>query len=57
MLAVLSGVQALLFDVFGTVVDWHGHITHELAERAPAESTSYTDESCSFYLLQTFKYH
>ncbi|CAK5276366.1 unnamed protein product [Mycena citricolor] len=26
----LHGVQALLFDVFGTVVDWHGSVTAEL---------------------------
>ncbi|KAF7314029.1 Haloacid type II [Mycena chlorophos] len=26
----LPGVQALLFDVFGTVVDWHGSVTAEL---------------------------
>lgn len=30
-MADLSGVQALLFDVFGTVVDWHGSVTRELA--------------------------
>jgi 2-haloacid dehalogenase len=26
----LPEVQALLFDVFGTVVDWHGSVTREL---------------------------
>lgn len=26
----LTEVQALLFDVFGTVVDWHGSVTREL---------------------------
>ncbi|KAF8207904.1 HAD-like domain-containing protein [Mycena galopus ATCC 62051] len=26
----LTEVQALLFDVFGTVVDWHGSVTQEL---------------------------
>jgi FMN phosphatase YigB (HAD superfamily) len=26
----LHQVQALLFDVFGTVVDWHGSVTKEL---------------------------
>ncbi|KAK7028522.1 hypothetical protein R3P38DRAFT_2936938 [Favolaschia claudopus] len=30
MSSPLSGVQALLFDVFGTVVDWHGSVTKEL---------------------------
>lgn len=26
----MEGVEALLFDVFGTVVDWHGSVTNEL---------------------------
>jgi hypothetical protein len=26
----LTEVQALLFDVFGTVVDWRGSVTQEL---------------------------
>ncbi|KIJ44126.1 hypothetical protein M422DRAFT_252621 [Sphaerobolus stellatus SS14] len=30
----LDGVQALLFDVFGTVVDWHRSIVDELAAKA-----------------------
>ncbi|KAK7012599.1 Haloacid type II [Favolaschia claudopus] len=30
MSSPLPGVQALLFDVFGTVVDWHGSVTKEL---------------------------
>ncbi|KAJ7691132.1 haloacid dehalogenase [Mycena rosella] len=30
-MADLSNVQALLFDVFGTVVDWHGSVTGELS--------------------------
>jgi len=30
-MADLAGVEALLFDVFGTVVDWHGSVTRELA--------------------------
>lgn len=25
-------LEALLFDVFGTVVDWHGSVTKELAQ-------------------------
>ena len=29
----LQGVKAFLFDVFGTVVDWHGTIIQELTER------------------------
>ena len=31
----LSGAQALLFDVFGTVVDWQGSVSRELAARNP----------------------
>ena len=31
-MAHLSGVQALTFDVFGTVVDWHGSVVRELQE-------------------------
>ena len=30
----LQGVVALTFDVFGTVVDWHGTVSREMAERA-----------------------
>lgn len=28
--AALSGIQAFTFDVFGTVVDWHGTVSREL---------------------------
>ena len=27
---LLDGIQVLAFDVFGTVVDWHGSIVHEV---------------------------
>lgn len=30
----LEGVQALVFDVFGTVVDWHGSIVRELLDKS-----------------------
>jgi len=42
----LHGVEALAFDVFGTVVDWHGSVTRELKEKASASSTltKYTDD-------------
>ncbi|HYD77578.1 haloacid dehalogenase type II [Ramlibacter sp.] len=30
-----ASVQVLAFDVFGTVVDWHGSIVRELRERHP----------------------
>ena len=34
--AALSGqVQVLAFDIFGTVVDWHGSIVREMRERHP----------------------
>lgn len=26
----MDNVEALIFDVFGTVVDWHGSVTAEL---------------------------
>ncbi|KAI0633829.1 haloacid dehalogenase [Trametes polyzona] len=31
----LSGVEAFVFDVFGTTVDWYGNITRSLAASAP----------------------
>lgn len=31
----LAGVQVLVFDIFGTVVDWHGSIVREMAARWP----------------------
>lgn len=34
----LHNVQALLFDVFGTVVDWHGSIVNELRAAAPGHN-------------------
>jgi 2-haloacid dehalogenase len=30
-----SAVQVLAFDIFGTVVDWHGSIVREMAQRHP----------------------
>lgn len=30
---LLSGVEAYLFDVFGTVVDWQGSVARELQEK------------------------
>jgi len=33
--APLSAVRVLAFDVFGTVVDWHGSIVRELRSRYP----------------------
>eukprot|EP01031_Cornospumella_fuschlensis_P012953 gene12953-15830_t len=32
----LAGTQVLAVDIFGTVVDWHGSIAREMAERHPA---------------------
>ncbi|KAI0364922.1 haloacid dehalogenase [Pilatotrama ljubarskyi] len=32
----LEGVEAYVFDVFGTVVDWYGSITKQLTELAPS---------------------
>ena len=33
----LEGVEAYIFDVFGTVVDWYGNITSQLAAAAPGD--------------------
>ena len=30
-----DGLQVLAFDIFGTVVDWHGSITQEMQQRYP----------------------
>jgi len=32
----LAGTQVLAFDIFGTVVDWHGSIVREMAAHYPA---------------------
>ena len=32
----LKGVEAYIFDVFGTVVDWYGNIIKALADAAPS---------------------
>jgi 2-haloacid dehalogenase len=32
---MLSLPRVLVFDIFGTVVDWHGSIVHELQQRYP----------------------
>src|SRR3954464_13518242 len=31
-----SSVQVLAFDIFGTVVDWHGSIVREIAQLYPS---------------------
>ena len=31
-----ASVRALTFDVFGTVVDWHGSVVREMADIAPS---------------------
>ncbi|MBK8071655.1 MAG: haloacid dehalogenase type II [Ramlibacter sp.] len=33
--AAAAGVQVLAFDIFGTVVDWHGSIVSEMAREHP----------------------
>ena len=33
-----SGTRALVFDVFGTVVDWHGSVAREMRELARAKA-------------------
>ncbi|ELU39440.1 Hydrolase domain-containing protein [Rhizoctonia solani AG-1 IA] len=39
MTSSLTGVKALVFDVFGTVFDWHTNLTKILAAHARPEST------------------
>jgi len=41
----LAGVQALLFDVFGTVVDWHGSIVRELLHKSRGTQFEHEDWS------------
>lgn len=44
--SVLPGVEALTFDVFGTVVDWHGSVVRAVKAKA-AKATGidvYSDE-------------
>ena len=47
----LEGVQALTFDVFGTVVDWLGSVVRELKQKAlesnSQELKKFTDEGIS----------
>jgi len=38
--AALAGVKALLFDVFGTVVDWRNSVARELAAAARAKGVA-----------------
>lgn len=45
----LVGVEAYVFDVFGTVVDWYGNITSTLAAAAPGGG----DEGTSPDMLRT----
>ncbi len=35
-----ASTQVLAFDIFGTVVDWHGSIVREMAERFPTVWTA-----------------
>jgi len=46
----LHGVQVLLFDVFGTVVDWHGSIVDEL--RSASRGTRFHNEGVWFLSSQ-----
>ena len=39
-MAALAGVKALLFDVFGTVVDWRNSVARELAAAARAKGVT-----------------
>ena len=53
-MSVTSGVQALLFDVFGTVVDWRTSIIADLnafaaARGLDADWAAFTDEWRGLY--------
>ena len=47
----LEGVEAYLFDVFGTVVDWHGSVSRSLTSSAPPELAD--EGHCYDMLLDT----
>lgn len=40
----LAGVKALLFDVFGTVVDWEGSVHRQLGERVQQDGIGASSE-------------
>ncbi len=45
----LSGVEAYVFDVFGTVVDWYGSVTRALEKAAPAGHANEGSNSSTIY--------
>ena len=45
-------VKALLFDVFGTVVDWRTGIAREVKSIAKKNNISLRDVACNFVLLK-----
>ena len=41
---MISGVRALAFDVFGTVVDWRGSVSKEIENLGlPVNATEFAD--------------
>lgn len=40
----LAGVEALTFDVFGTVANWLGTVSEELESRAKGQSYTKTED-------------
>lgn len=57
----LAGVEALTFDVFGTVVDWLGTVSNELESHAKGKShpqsenwDAFTTEWRKGYLHHTY---
>jgi hypothetical protein len=40
---MVEGIRACLFDVFGTVVDWHTGVSRALAARASSRGVSGVD--------------
>lgn len=44
----LAGVEALTFDVFGTVVDWLGTVSRELETRAKEKGHTRSEDWVAF---------
>lgn len=51
-MSALEGVEALIFDVFGTVVDWRGSVTKDLEDLG----RKYSLEGAPYYLARAARY-
>jgi hypothetical protein len=53
----INDIQVLAFDVFGTVVDWHGSIAREMAANYPhVDGSSAARENAASRPLATMFY-